>query len=426
MEVQVTHCYLMGLRPNVRNLVELQPCWTLYGIVQLAMKAGGRWQKSVAVTDDLQNSRSNTHFQARNQGQGHATMRNHANNLLINEDEGENNDNEVEMEPQGDGRLLEFTKEEVTYEDHDRPNLVGGFNGQNKAEESFQKMKEMLSLATVLVLPDFKGVFEGECDASEIGIGAVPSFDSFKDLYPGDLFFDCSLREKIIQEMHGGGLGGHFGTNKTYAMIEHKSFWPKMRRNVYKFVKKCQTFQELKGKVQNIGSYTPLPVPTAPWEDQIFTLERLCEYMEFQNPSLQIETPNFSHFWRTLWKKFGTRLQYCTSYHPQTDGQTEVVNRSLGNLLSSFTRMGRNGLKGENMADLMKNLHEEIRLKIEESNAKYKKYADQKRRGQSFQEGDMVMVHLSKERLPAGFYSKLSKRKIGPYKIIKIRRMLMW
>ena len=83
--------------------------------------------------------------------------------------------------------------------------------------------------------------------------------------------------------------------------------------------------------------------------------------------------------------------------------------------------MGRNGLKGEHMADLMKNLHEEIRLKIEESNAKYKKYADQKRRGQSFQEGDMVMVHLSKERLPAGFYSKLSKRKIGPYKIIKIR-----
>ena len=38
IEVRVIHRYLMGLRPNVRNLVELQPCWTLSGVVQLAMK----------------------------------------------------------------------------------------------------------------------------------------------------------------------------------------------------------------------------------------------------------------------------------------------------------------------------------------------------------------------------------------------------
>ena len=28
------------------------------------------------------------------------------------------------MEPQGGGELLEFTKDEITYEDHDFPNLV--------------------------------------------------------------------------------------------------------------------------------------------------------------------------------------------------------------------------------------------------------------------------------------------------------------
>ena len=33
-----------------------------------------------------------------------------------------------------------------------------------------------------------------------------------------------------------------------------------------------------------------------------------------------------SHFLRTLWRKLGTTLQLSSSYHPQTNGQTEDVN----------------------------------------------------------------------------------------------------
>ena len=36
--------------------------------------------------------------------------------------------------------------------------------------------------------------------------------------------------------------------------------------------------------------------------------------------------------WRTLWKKLGTRLNFNSTY----DGQTKVVNRSLGNMLRSL------------------------------------------------------------------------------------------
>ena len=43
-----------------------------------------------------------------------------------------------------------------------------------------------------------------------------------------------------------------------------------------------------------------------------------------------------SYFWKTLWGKLGTKLLFLTTSHPQIDGQTEVVNITLSQLLRAI------------------------------------------------------------------------------------------
>ncbi|RVW36518.1 Transposon Ty3-I Gag-Pol polyprotein [Vitis vinifera] len=322
-----------------------------------------------------------------------------------------------------------------------------------------------------------------------------------------------SLRDHVIWELHGGGMGGHFGRDKTIALVEDRFFWPSLKKDVWKVIKQCRACQVGKGSKQNTGLYTPLPVPSKPWEDlsmdfvlglprtqrgfdSIFVVvDRFSKMAHFipckkasdasyvaalffkevvrlhglpQSIVSDRDVKFMSYFWKTLWAKLGTQLKFSSSFHPQTDGQTEVVNRSLGNLLRCIVRdqlrkwdnvlpqaefafnsstnrtTGYSpfevayGLKPKQPVDLIplptsvrtsqdgdafarhiRDIHEKVREKIKISNENYKEAADAHRRYIQFQEGDLVMVRLRPERFHPSTYQKLQAKKAGPFRVLK-------
>jgi len=82
----------------------------------------------------------------------------------------------------------------------------------------------------------------------------------------GKLCIPQTKREKIIREVHTSLISGHFGVSKTVAQLQWFCYWSKINERVSRYVKGCAMGAKSKTSNKKLGLYTPLPVPSHPWE----------------------------------------------------------------------------------------------------------------------------------------------------------------
>nr|GEV57119.1 Ty3/gypsy retrotransposon protein [Tanacetum cinerariifolium] len=190
-----------------------------------------------------------------------------------------------------------------------------------------------------------------------------------------------NIHEQLLTEFHSSFIGGHAGINATVKRLSSTFTWLGLKKDVAHFVKSCTVCQTIKHPNDKpYGLLQPLPTPSQPWQDISMDLitnlppskgkvciwvivDRLSKYAHFIPLS-----PNYialtlasifmheiyrlhglpktiisdrdllflSRFWKELFKLMGTKLVHSSAYHPQTDGQTEVVNHCLEMYLRAF------------------------------------------------------------------------------------------
>ncbi|GJU49989.1 hypothetical protein Tco_1219544 [Tanacetum coccineum] len=75
--------------------------------------------------------------------------------------------------------------------------------------------------------------------------------------------------------------------------------------------------------------------------------------------------------------------------------------------------------EGEERAEQIKLIHQQVRDQIVNNNIVYQRRANVHRKRVVFKEGDLVWIHLSKNRFPKGRAGKLQPHADGPFKVLE-------
>jgi len=193
---------------------------------------------------------------------------------------------------------------------------------------------------------------------------------------------DKDLRLSVLNDLHDAPQAGHPGIEKTYELVHRYYYWKGLHTFIEKYIKHCTSCQRNKASnTKTAGLLQSMPVPAGRWVhvscdfivrlpkttsgyDAIvvfvdmfskmahfipcttdITAERTAELFVkhiFRLHGLPAaftsdrDSKFTSTFWTSVMDHFEVSMKMSSSYHPQTDGQTERVNRILEQTLRHY------------------------------------------------------------------------------------------
>src|SRR3954467_166058 len=218
----------------------------------------------------------------------------------------------------------------------------------------------------------------------KIGVGKAKGFheDEQGTLWYGKRICipqDPELRKLILPEAHNSPYSIHPGNTKMYMDVKERFWLNNLKKNIAEHIALCDVCSRVKAEHQKpAGLLQPLPIPDWKWDkigmdfitglprtrsayDSIWVIvDRLTKVAHFISVKTTYTSAKLgkiymsrivclhgvpksivsdrgtqftSHFWRQLHESLGTRLEFSTTFHPQTDGQTKRTNQILEDML---------------------------------------------------------------------------------------------
>ncbi|KAJ9513664.1 hypothetical protein QJQ45_015424, partial [Haematococcus lacustris] len=322
---------------------------------------------------------------------------------------------------------------------------------------------------------------------------------------------DPELREYILHEMHDAAYAGHVGITKTLERLSRVFYWDTMRADVRHYVTTCDACQRDKTSTLKPGGLlNPLSIPDYRWESVSMDLitklpsashgfdaicvfvDRLIKMVHFVPCKESMNAKGFArlfvdnvfklhglpkdmvsdrgpHFYNTFWhhvqKLLGMRGSLSSSYHPQSDGQTERYNRVLEEMLRHYisptqadwpdylslaefavnnswqesikstpflVNTGQSPItpmlhslpdkgrcpEGLSYATWWQEAVAKAKLCMQAAQQRQAAYANQDRREVHYKVGQMVLLSTKNMRLKPGKARKLLPRFVGPFKVL--------